>query len=85
MATFRKSDKGIEVKGWNDSKGREWNIMIATTNINGRKEPVEMHIYSSNESVRLTQSTIREVPFKDFFQDKRIYLQTGSILLFEDL
>ena len=69
MATFRKSDKGIEVKGWNDSKGREWNIMIATTNINGRKEPVEMHIYSSNESVRLTQSIIRELPFKDFLQD----------------
>jgi hypothetical protein len=68
MAIFNKSDRGIEVKGWNDSKGREWNIMIETSTINGRKEPVGMHIYS-NESVRLTQSTIRELPFKDFLQD----------------
>ena len=68
MAIFNKSDRGIEVKGWSDSKGRKWNIMIETSSINGRKEPVGMHIYS-NESVRLTQSTIRELPFKDFLQD----------------
>ena len=68
MAAFKKSDKGIEVKGWSDSKGREWNISIETTIINGRQEPVGMHVYS-NESVRLTQSTIRELPFKDFLQD----------------
>ena len=68
MASVKKSDVGIEVKGWSDSKGREWNVSITTTTINGRKEPVEMHIYS-NESIRLTQSTIRELPFKDFLQD----------------
>ena len=68
MAAFKKSDNGIEVKGWSDSKGREWNIMITTTTINGRHEPVGMHVYS-NESVRLTQSIIRELPFKDFLQD----------------
>ena len=68
MTSIKKSDRGIEVKGWSDSKGREWNVSIETTIINGRKEPVGMHVYS-NESVRLTQSTIREVPFKDFLQD----------------
>ena len=68
MAIFNKSDRGLEIKGWSDSKGRKWNIMIETSSINGRKEPVGMHIYS-NESVRLTQSTIRELPFKDFLQD----------------
>ena len=68
MTSIKKSDVGIEVKGWSDSKGREWNVSITTTTINGRKEPVEMHIYS-NESIRLTQSTIRELPFKDFLQD----------------
>ena len=69
MTSFKKSDKGIEVKGWSDSKGREWNIMITTTTINGRKEPIGMHIYS-NESVRLTQSTIREMPFLEFLKDQ---------------
>jgi hypothetical protein len=68
MTSIKKSDVGIEVKGWSDSKGREWNVSITTTTINGRKEPVGMHVYS-NESVRLTQSTIRELPFKDFLQD----------------
>ena len=68
MAAFKKSDKGIEVKGWSDSKGREWNISIETTIINGRHEPVGMHVFS-DESVRLTQSIIRELPFKDFLQD----------------
>jgi hypothetical protein len=67
MTSFNKSDRGIEVKGWNDSKGREWNIMIETSTINGRKEPIGMHIYS-NESVRLTQSTIREMPFLEFLK-----------------
>lgn len=69
MTSFKKSDKGIEVKGWSDSKGREWNIMIKTTTINGRKEPIGVHIYS-NESVRLTQSTIREMPFLEFLKDQ---------------
>ena len=68
MTSIKKSDVGIEIKGWSDSKGREWNVSITTTTINGRKEPVGMHVYS-NESVRLTQSTIRELPFKDFLQD----------------
>jgi hypothetical protein len=69
MTSFKKSDSGIEVKGWSDSKGREWNIAITTATINGRKEPVGMHIYS-NESVRLTQSTIREMPFLEFLKDQ---------------
>lgn len=69
MTSFKKSDSGIEVKGWSDSKGREWNIAITTATINGRKEPVGMHIYS-NESVRLTQSTIREMPFLEFLKDR---------------
>ena len=68
MTSIKKSDVGIEIKGWSDSKGREWNVSITTTTINGRKEPVGVHIYS-NESIRLTQSTIRELPFKDFLQD----------------
>ena len=68
MTSIKKSDVGIEIKGWSDSKGREWNVSITTTTINGRKEPVGVHIYS-NESIRLTQSTLREVPFKDFLQD----------------
>lgn len=70
MTSFKTSNRGIEVKGWSDSKGREWNIMITTTTINGRKEPVGMHIYSSNESTRLTQSTIREMPFLEFLKDQ---------------
>ena len=69
MTSFKTSNRGIEVKGWSDSKGREWNIMITTTTINGRKEPVGMHIYSSNESTRLLQSTIRELPFSEFLKD----------------
>ena len=67
MTSFKKSDRGLEGR-WSDSKGREWNVMITTTTINGRREPVGMHVYS-NESVRLTQSIIRELPFKDFLQD----------------
>jgi hypothetical protein len=67
MTSFKKSDRGLEGR-WSDSKGREWNVMITTTTINGRKEPVGMHVFS-DESVRLTQSTIRELPFKDFLQD----------------
>ena len=69
MTSVKKSDVGIEIKGWSDSKGREWNVSITTTTINGRKEPVGMHIYS-NESIRLTQSTIRELPFAEFLQDR---------------
>ena len=69
MAIFKKSDRGIEINGWSDSKGREWNIMIETSTINGRKEPIGMHI-SSNENVRLTQSTIREMPFLEFLKDR---------------
>lgn len=69
MTSFKRSDSGIEVKGWSDSKGREWNIAITTATINGRKEPAGMHIYS-NESVRLTQSTIRELPFLEFLKDQ---------------
>ena len=67
MTSFKKSDRGLEGR-WSDSKGREWNVMISTTSINGRKEPVGVHVYS-NESVRLTQSTIRELPFAEFLQD----------------
>jgi hypothetical protein len=67
MTSFKKSDRGLEGR-WSDSKGREWNVMITTTTINGRREPVGMHVFS-DESVRLTQSTIREIPFKDFLQD----------------
>ena len=67
MTSFKKSDRGLEGR-WSDSKGREWNISIETTIINGRHEPVGMHVFS-DESVRLTQSIIRELPFKDFLQD----------------
>ena len=42
--------------------------MISTTSTNGRKEPVGVHVYF-NESVRLTQSTNRELPFAEFLQD----------------
>ena len=68
MTSIKKSDVGIEIKGWSDSKGREWNVSITTTTINGRKEPVGVHIYS-NESIRLTQSTVREMPFAEFLKD----------------
>ena len=92
MTSYKKSDRGIEVKGWSDSKGREWNIAITTATINGRKEPVGMHIFSSNESVRLTQSTIREMPFLEFLKDKENFPHdvaqrrigiTGAMLVIE--
>ena len=69
MTSIKKSNVGIEIKGWSDSKGRQWNVSITTTTIDGRKEPVGIHIYS-NESIRLTQSTIREIPFAEFLQDR---------------
>ena len=37
MTSFKKSDRGLEGR-WSDSKGREWNVMITTTTINGRRE-----------------------------------------------
>jgi len=63
------TEDGLDIRGWRDSKGNTWNIMIKTATINGRSEPVGLTVSASGEHTRLLQSTLREIPFTKFLQN----------------
>ena len=69
MTRINRTENGLEIPNWMDSKGNGWNIEISTSPIHGRNEPVRLTIKPLDQNTRLLQSTLREIPFSQFLQD----------------
>ena len=69
MTRINRTENGLEIPNWMDSKGNGWNIEISTSPIHGRNEPVRLTIKPLDQNTRLLQSTLREIPFSKFLQD----------------
>ncbi len=69
MTEINRTENGLEIANWMDSKGNGWNIEISTSPIHGRNEPVRLTIKPLDQNTRLLQSTLREIPFSQFLQD----------------
>lgn len=69
MTRINRTENGLEIANWMDSKGNGWNIEISTSPIHGRNEPVRLTIKPLDRNTRLLQSTLREIPFSKFLQD----------------
>jgi hypothetical protein len=69
LTEINRTENGLEIDNWMDSKGNGWNIEISTSPIHGRNEPVRLTIKPLDQNTRLLQSTLREIPFSQFLQD----------------
>ena len=69
MTEINRTENGLEIPNWMDSKGNGWNIEISTSPIHGRNEPVRLTIKPLDPNSRLLQATLREIPFSQFLQD----------------
>jgi hypothetical protein len=69
LTEINRTEIGLEIPNWMDSKGNGWSIEISTSSIHGRNEPVRLTIKPLDRNTRLLQSTLREIPFSKFLQD----------------
>jgi hypothetical protein len=54
---------------WTDTSGNKWRVFINVKSIQGRLAPAALMIEPMNRAIELSQSTLAEIPIRDFLKE----------------